>query len=358
MCTGRLYFRATANRAKSPDRAVHHIQHSTSEDMGKLFDLEASGYFYPGFRTRRMTLLQPRSQADMEGGAAAMLTLSGQAANFLAMFNICECGDHIVAFFSIYGGNLQSDRCHTGKMGITGLAFVSPGCHGRRIKRSLPSKHKLIQETIANPALTVLDIELFALRLTLMAFRLWSIIPSPHRSTAARLNAISSPTHLTKYMDLPRRTPHSAGRLWTATLDWMAHADNIRLCTPMKATTASPTQIPGKEAFITKMHLPADARPWLYAVTAECLHSESRPESLSCAHAKASVNGQQLRNFWSRASGRQPTSIIPDFRPANIRKEQKYPPNGGCGVVSWPEGSDEVASHLYAELCFGAPKLT
>lgn len=94
MCTGRLYS-ATANRA-DPDRAVHQFKYSTSEDMGKLFDLEASGYFYSRLQNPTNDLVAAKIAA-MEGGAAAMLTSSGQAANFLAMFNICECGDHIVA---------------------------------------------------------------------------------------------------------------------------------------------------------------------------------------------------------------------------------------------------------------------
>ena len=104
------------------------FKYSTSEDMGKLFDLEASGYFYSRLQNPTNDLVAAKIAA-MEGGAAAMLTSSGQAANFLAMF-----------FLNLWR-HLQSDRCHTGKNGHHRY-FCLPGCHGRRIKRSLPSKHK------------------------------------------------------------------------------------------------------------------------------------------------------------------------------------------------------------------------
>ena len=100
------------------------FKYSTSEDMGKLFDLEASGYFYSRLQNPTNDLVAAKIAA-MEGGAAAMLTSSGQAANFLAMFNICECGDHIVASSSIYGGTFNLIAVTLAKMGIT-ATFVSP----------------------------------------------------------------------------------------------------------------------------------------------------------------------------------------------------------------------------------------
>ena len=100
------------------------FKYSTSEDMGKLFDLEAEGYFYSRLQNPTNDLVAAKI-AEMEGGTAAMLTSSGQAANFFAMFNICECGDHIVASSSIYGGTFNLIAVTMAKMGIT-ATFVSP----------------------------------------------------------------------------------------------------------------------------------------------------------------------------------------------------------------------------------------
>ena len=102
------------------------FRYATSEDMGKLFDLEASGYFYTRLQNPTNDHVAAKI-ADLEGGTAAMLTSSGQAANFFALFNICECGDHIVASSSIYGGTFNLISVTMAKMGIQ-VTFVSPDC--------------------------------------------------------------------------------------------------------------------------------------------------------------------------------------------------------------------------------------
>ena len=102
------------------------FKYDTSEDMGKLFDLEASGYFYTRLQNPTNDHVAAKIAA-MEGGTAAMLTSSGQAANFFALFNICECGSHIVASSSIYGGTFNLIQVTMAKMGIT-VTFVSPDC--------------------------------------------------------------------------------------------------------------------------------------------------------------------------------------------------------------------------------------
>ncbi len=137
------------------------FKYATSEDMGKLFDLEAEGYFYSRLQNPTCDAVAAKIAA-LEGGTAAMLTGSGQAANFYAMFNICGCGDHIVASSAIYGGTFNLISVTMKRMGIE-ATFVSPDATYEEICAAIQPNTKLVfGETIANPALNVLDIEVFA----------------------------------------------------------------------------------------------------------------------------------------------------------------------------------------------------
>ncbi len=137
------------------------FKYATSEDMGKLFDLEASGYFYSRLQNPTCDYVAAKIAA-LEGGTAAMLTSSGQAANFFALFNLCSCGDHIVASSSIYGGTFNLISVTMAKMGVE-ATFVSPDCTAEELNAAFrPNTRAVFGETIANPALTVLDIEKFA----------------------------------------------------------------------------------------------------------------------------------------------------------------------------------------------------
>ena len=137
------------------------FKYATSEDMGKLFDLEANGYFYSRLQNPTCDIVAKKI-CELEGGTAAMLTSSGQAANFFALFNICEAGDHIVASSTIYGGTFNLISVTMAKMGIT-ATFVDPLCTEEELDAAFqPNTKAVFGETIANPALTVLDIEKFA----------------------------------------------------------------------------------------------------------------------------------------------------------------------------------------------------
>ena len=137
------------------------FKYDTSEAMGRLFDLEDSGYFYTRLQNPTNDMVAAKI-ASLEGGTAGMLTSSGQAANFFAMFNICECGGHIVASSSIYGGTFNLIAVTMAKMGIQ-ATFVSPDCTEEELDAAFTRDTKLVfGESIANPALTVLDIEKFA----------------------------------------------------------------------------------------------------------------------------------------------------------------------------------------------------
>ena len=136
-------------------------RYDTSEDMGKLFDLESDGYMYSRLANPTCDMVAKKIAA-MEGGAAAILTSSGQAANFYAIFNIASCGDHIVASSTIYGGTFNLFSVTMKRMGID-FTFVSPDCSNEELNAAFRENTKAVfGETIANPALTVLDIEKFA----------------------------------------------------------------------------------------------------------------------------------------------------------------------------------------------------
>jgi len=137
------------------------FKYDTSEDMGKLFDLEASGYFYSRLQNPTCDTVAAKICA-LEGGSAAMLLSSGQAANFFAIFNIANCGDHVVCSTSIYGGTYNLFAVTMKKMGIS-FTFVDPDCTEEELNAAFRDNTKAVfGETVANPALTVLDIEKFA----------------------------------------------------------------------------------------------------------------------------------------------------------------------------------------------------
>ena len=136
-------------------------KYDTSEHMGRLFDLEESGYFYTRLQNPTNDAVAAKI-AELEGGAAAMLTSSGQAANFFAVFNIAGAGDHIVASSAIYGGTFNLLAHTLERMGMS-CTFVSPDCSDDELEAAFrPNTKAVFGETIANPALDVLDIERFA----------------------------------------------------------------------------------------------------------------------------------------------------------------------------------------------------
>ncbi len=137
------------------------FKYASSADMGKLFDLEADGYFYSRLQNPTNDLVAKKI-AELEGGTAAMLTSSGQAATFYSVFNIASCGDHVVSSSSIYGGSYNLFAVTMRRMGIA-FTFVSPDCTEEELHAAFrPNTKAVFGETIANPALTVLDIEKFA----------------------------------------------------------------------------------------------------------------------------------------------------------------------------------------------------
>ena len=137
------------------------FKYDTSEQMARLFDLEDSGYFYSRLQNPTVDAVAAKIAA-LEGGVAAMLTSSGQAANFYAVFNICEAGDHIVSSSNIYGGTYNLFGVTLKKLGID-CTFVDPNASDEEIQAAFrPNTKALFGETISNPGGEVLDIERFA----------------------------------------------------------------------------------------------------------------------------------------------------------------------------------------------------
>ena len=165
------------------------FKYDTSQDMGKLFDLEAEGYFYTRLQNPTNDYVAAKI-ASLEGGTAAMLTSSGQAANFYAVFNIASCGDHVVASSTIYGGTYNLFAVTMKKMGVE-FTFVSPHATEEELDAAFqPNTKAVFGETIANPALSVWISRNLQMRLTDMAYRLSWTIPLPRRYIAVLLSLV------------------------------------------------------------------------------------------------------------------------------------------------------------------------
>ena len=231
------------------------FKYDTSEDMGRLFDLEAEGYFYTRLQNPTNDMVAAKI-AELEGGTAAMLTSSGQAANFFALFNICENGSHIVSSSSIYGGTFNLIEVTMKKMGID-VTFVSPDCTEEELNAAFKDNTRAVfGETIANPALTVLDIEKFARAAHAHGVPLIvdNTFPTPINCRPIEWGADIVTHSTTKYMD-GHGAAVGGAIVDSGKFDWMAHADKFPgLCTPDESYHGiTYAEKFGKEgAFITK----------------------------------------------------------------------------------------------------------
>ena len=314
------------------------FKYDTSEDMGKLFDLEASGYFYTRLQNPTNDYVAAKI-ADMEGGTAAMLTSSGQAANFFALFNICQAGDHIVSSSSIYGGTFNLISVTMAKMGIE-ATFVSPDCTEEELNAAFKENTKAVfGETIANPALTVLDIEKFAKAAHAHHVPLIvdNTFPTPVNCRPIEWGADIVTHSTTKYMDGHGATVGGA-IVDGGHFDWMANAEKFPgLCTPDDSYHGiTYAEKFGKEgAFITKCtaQLMRDLG---------CIQSPQHAfilnlglESLHVRMPRHVENGQAVAEFLEK----QPQVAYVNYPGLESDKyherAMKYMPKGGCGVVSF-----------------------
>ena len=326
------------------------FKYDTSEDMGKLFDLEASGYFYSRLQNPTNDYVAAKIAA-LEGGAAAMLTSSGQAANFFAIFNICEAGSHIVASSSIYGGTFNLIAVTLKKMGIDST-FVSPDASEEELNKAFQRNTRAVfGETIANPALTVLDIEKFAKVAHEHGVPLIvdNTFPTPVNCRPIEWGADIVTHSTTKYMD-----GHGAAVggvvVDSGKFDWMAHADKFPgLCTPDESYHG-----------ITYAERFGQAGAFITKATAQlmrdlgCIQSPQSAfilnlglESLHVRMPRHVENGQAVAEFLEKQP--QVANVSYPGLPSNkyYKLAQKYLPNGSCGVVSFELKGGRAAAEKF-----------
>ena len=326
------------------------FKYDTSEDMGKLFDLEDSGYFYTRLQNPTNDYVAAKIAA-LEGGTAAMLTSSGQAANYFALFNICECGSHIVASSSIYGGTFNLISVTMARMGIE-VTFVSPDCSEEELHAAIRQNTRAVfGETIANPALTVLDIEKFAQAAHAHGVPLIvdNTFPTPVNCRPMEWGADIVTHSTTKYMD-GHGAAVGGAIVDSGKFDWMAHADKYPgLCTPDESYHGiTYTEKFGKEgAFITKCtaQLMRDFG---------CIQSPQHAfllnlglESLHVRMPRHVENGQAVAE-WLQKHPQVASVSYPGLKGDKYYDlAQKYLPNGGCGVVSFELKGGRAAAETF-----------
>lgn len=314
------------------------FKYSTSEDMGKLFDLEADGYFYSRLQNPTCDHVAAKICA-LEGGTAAMLTSSGQAANFYAVFNIVNCGDHVVSSSTIYGGTYNLFAVTMKKMGID-FTFVAPDCSDEELAAAFkPNTKAVFGESIANPSLTVLDIERFAKAAHEHGVPLIvdNTFATPINCRPFQWGADIVTHSTTKYMD-----GHGAAVggciVDSGNFDWMAHADKFPgLCTPDDSYHGiTYAEKFGKEgAFITKAtaqlmrdfgSTPSPQSAFLLNLGLESLHVRV-PRHCENGLAVAKYLKAHDQIAWVTYPGLEEDKYY--------EVAQKYMPNGTCGVVSF-----------------------
>lgn len=330
------------------------FKYDTSEDMGKLFDLEASGYFYTRLQNPTNDYVAAKLTA-LEGGSAGMLTSSGQAANFYSVFNIANTGDHVISSASIYGGTFNLFNVTMRKMGID-FTFVDPECSDEELEAAFkPNTKAVFGETIANPALTVFDIERFA-----KAAHAHGVPLIVDNTFATPINCrpfewgCDIVTHsTTKYLDGHDATVGGA-IIDSGKFDWMAHKDKFPgLCTPDESYHGiTYAEKFGKEgAFITKCtaQLMRDFGSIQSPMNAYMLNLGI--ESLAVRVPRHCENALKVAQFleenpnvtWVNYPGLESNKYY--------KLAKKYMPNGTCGVVSFGvkggrKAAEEFMKHL------------
>ncbi len=330
------------------------FRYETSEEMGKLFDLEASGYFYTRLQNPTNDHVAAKICA-LEGGTAAMLTSSGQAANFYAVFNIASCGDHVVASSAIYGGTYNLFAVTMKRMGIE-FTFVEPDCSEEELNAAFrPNTKAVFGETIANPALSVLDIEKFANAAHSHGVPLIvdNTFPTPINCRPFEWGADIVTHSTTKYMDGHANAVGGA-IVDSGKFDWTKHPDKFPgLCTPDESYHGvTYTERFGLEgAFITKAtaqlmrdfgSIPAPMNAYLLNVGLETLPLRM---ARHCENALAVARYLQAhpKVAWVRFPGLTGDS--------QYELARKYMPNGTCGVVSFGvKGGRKAAEKFMAGL--------
>ena len=313
------------------------FKYDTSEDMGKLFDLEASGYFYSRLQNPTCDYVAAKL-CELEGGAAAMLTSSGQAANFYAIFNIATCGDHVISSTAIYGGTYNLFAVTMKKMGID-FTFVSPDCTEEELNAAFkPNTKAVFGETIANPALTVIDFDKFARAAHSHGVPLIidNTFATPVNCRPFEFGADIVTHSTTKYLD-GHGAQVGGAIIDSGNFDWAKYADKFPgLCTPDDSYHGVVyTERFGKGAYITKAtaQLMRDfgSTPSPQSAFILNLGIESLPVRMARHCENALAVAEFLKNHPNVSWVRYPS--LPGDKYYGLAS--KYMPNGTCGVVSF-----------------------
>lgn len=333
------------------------FKYETSEQMGKLFDLEDSGYFYTRLQNPTNDFVADKI-CQLEGGVAAMLTSSGQAANYYAVFNICEAGDHVVLSSTVYGGTFNLLTVTMKKMGISCTVVDPDAPYEELAKAFLPNTKCVLAETIANPALVVLDIEKFAKlahdhQVPLIVDNTFA---TPVNCNPFRFGADIVTHSTTKYMDGHALSVGGA-IVDSGNFDWTKYPDKFPgLCKPDESYHGvTYTERFGKGAYITKAtvqlmrdlgSVQAPMNAFLLNAGLETLHLRMERH---CANAQAVAEYLEKHEkvAWVNYPGLKSNKYY--------ELAQKYMPNGTCGVISFGlKGGRQAASSLMDKLKLAA----
>lgn len=333
------------------------FKYDSSEKMGELFDLKASGYFYSRLQNPTTDMVAAKI-ASLEGGSAAMLTSSGQAASFMAVFNIAGAGDHLVVSSTIYGGTFNLFNVTMRRMGID-FTFVDPDCSDEELEAAFkPNTKAVFGETIANPALIVFDIERFANAAHKHGVPLIvdNTFATPINCRPFEFGADIVTHSTTKYMDGHDATIGGV-IVDSGKFDWMANADKFPgLCTPDESYhgVTYATQFGKEGAFITKatVQLMRDFGCVQSPINAYMLNLGL--ESLPLRMARHVENATKIAKFlegndkvaWVNYPGLEGNKYY--------ERAKKYMPNGTCGVISFGiKGGRAAAEKFMANLKLG-----
>ena len=333
------------------------FKYDTSEQMGKLFDLEASGYFYTRLQNPTNDCVAAKI-CELEGGVAAMLTSSGQAANNYAVFNICEAGDHVVLSSTVYGGTFNLLTVTMKKMGIS-CTVVDPDWPAEKIAEAFQDNTKcVVAETIANPALVVLDIEKFA---KLAHDHQVPLIVDNTFATPINCNPFDFGADIvthstTKYMDGHAATVGGA-IVDSGNFDWSKYPDKFPgLCSPDESYHGiTYTEKFGKAAYITKAtsqlmrdlgSIQAPFNAFILNLGLETLPLRME-RHCSNAQAVAEFLESHEKVAWVNYPGLKSNKYY--------ELAQKYMPDGTCGVISFGlKGGRKAAEELMDKLKLAA----
>ena len=313
------------------------FKYDSSDHMGKLFDLEESGYFYTRLQNPTNDAVAAKI-CDLEGGVAAMLTSSGQAANFYAIMNICEAGDHIVCTSAIYGGTYNLYAHTIKKMGVD-ATFVDPNCSEEELEAAFQDNTKAVfGESISNPSLVVLDFEKFAKAAHAhgVPFIVDNTFPTPINCRPFEWGADIVTHSTTKYMD-GHATCVGGAIVDSGNFDWEAYGDKFASLTQPDETYHGIvyTKKFGKGAFITKAtaqlmrdlgSIQSPQNAFLLNLGLETLHLRMRQH---CENAR--IVAKYLQNHEKVAWVHTPELETDE----NYALAQKYMSNGTCGVITF-----------------------